>query len=194
MRLVSGVLTAAVVFLPCVLAAPLPLPVTSQLKSRQLLTTLSLSYAPLTPSIYLSTPSFLCPLVPLTLSGLYPPFALSAISSPFDPHDLASQGAYTIGNLSGSGEGVWDPHELAEERGRGPRFVVRVVDGRGNVRYSGEKVLVVGDGKHCRFAPLSFPLPSRRRKAENVDRKTTGIFTRPAGTSSPLPCEGSSSF
>jgi hypothetical protein len=65
-------------------AAPIFLP------RRQLLNTLSVTYGPPSsasspPSkIYLSSPSLAldCPIVPILIAGLYPPFSLVAVSSP----------------------------------------------------------------------------------------------------------------
>jgi hypothetical protein len=178
-RAATVAVTLFCLFLPSQ-SAPLPLP----LSSRQLLNTLFLTYSPSTPSIYLSVPSLYdCPITPIYISGVFPPFALAAVSSPFSVN-VTEQTAFEIGNLTGSGEGMWKP-ELRE----GSRFIVRVADAKGNVRYSEEKVIVAGDGKNCRcvLLPLSSPLTPL------TFQPRTATFAPPPGKNSLPPFVVSSS-
>jgi hypothetical protein len=138
--------------LPCVLVLPFVEAAPIFLPRRQLLNTLSITYgspssaSPIPSKIYLSSSSIAldCPIVPILIAGLYPPFSLAAVSSPF-PLNLTEQTTHPIGELTASGEGRWKPDLEV-----GNRFVVRVVDRKNNVRYSEEKVAVQGDKGHCR--------------------------------------------
>lgn len=99
-------------------------------------------------SVYRTNAKYDCDSYSISMSGRAAPFVLETVRSPFNRSDLANQTVLTVvGNYSRLGTLTWDDDVPA-----GERFVFRLMDSRGNVRYSTEKRSKEGSSgkKGCR--------------------------------------------